>query len=627
MSRYFNNKELELLAPAGNFEIFKGIINLGCDAVYFGGKNLNMRLHRKNYNFSDEELFEAVKMAHEYGKKAYITVNNMYNNEELDQLKKFLLLLGEVKPDALIVQDLSVIPLLKELNVNIPVHSSVMMNTHNLNSIYALKELGVTRVVLSRESSLNYSKYLSSKTDMELEYFVHGDMCVAHGSQCIYSGMLFGQSSNRGRCLKPCRWGYQVKQEDKESEPHFPLAVKDMFMYENIPELIDGGITSFKIEGRMRDLDYLTMIINAYSDAIDRYIDDPLSYDRTKDSSLLYENRKRDVSTAYAFGKPGLSNINSRYEGTGTLYSSGKVFSTATEERDITNEKIQKINSQLDEHRVNQTTKPRLSVKVNNIKQAKICLDLKVDDIYLSGDVFLNDKPFTKEEINELMKIKGDTKIYLAMPHMTFDSQFDEYAHILSKGLQVDGLLATNIGGVWAFKDYNLVGDYPMNILNKKAVSLYTELGLKRYTISPEANLSETISLLNTTGASAELIVHGSPTVMYMEHDLYDNVDQKNDSLLYLKDEAGFNHPIFKDCHGRNHMLLYKNICCLPILKGLYEAGLSHFRLEIAHLSEEEFTKIVTVYQKALKDFNACETLYEELKQEGSSFTLATLGL
>ena len=576
---------------------------------------------------SSEELFEAVKMAHEHGKKAYITVNNMYNNEELDQLKEFLLLLGKINPDALIVQDLSVIPLLKDFNVNIPVHSSVMMNTHNLNSIYALKELGVTRVVLSREASLNYSKYLSSKTDMELEYFIHGDMCVAHGSQCIYSGMLFGQSSNRGRCLKPCRWGYQVKQEDNESEPHFPLAVKDMFMYEYIPELIDGGITSFKIEGRMRDLDYLTMIINAYSDAIDRYIDDPLSYDRTKDSSLLYENRKRDVSTAYAFGKPGLSNINSRYEGTGTLYSSGKVFSTATEERDITNEKLQKINSQLKEHRINQTEPPRLSVKVNTITQAKICLALKVDDIYLSGDVFLNDKPFTKEEINELMKLKGDTNIYLGMPHMTFDSQFDEYAHILAKGLQVDGLLATNIGGVWAFKDYYLIGDYPLNILNKKAASLYGELGLKRYTISPEANLSETISLLNTTGAGAELIVHGSPTVMYMEHDLYDNVDQRNDSTLYLKDEAGFDHPIFKDCHGRNHMLLYKNICCLPILKGLHEAGLSHFRLEIAHLEEDEFTKIVTVYKKALKDFNACEALYEELKQEGIGFTLAALGL
>ena len=627
MSRYFNNKEIELLAPAGNFEIFKGIINLGCDAVYFGGKNLNMRLHRKNYNFSDEELFEAVKIAHEYGKKAYITVNNMYNNDELEELKEFLLLLGKINPDALIVQDLSVIPLLKDLNVNIPVHSSVMMNTHNLNSIYALKELGVTRVVLSREASLNYSKYLSAKTDMELEYFIHGDMCVAHGSQCIYSGMLFGQSSNRGRCLKPCRWGYQVKQEDNESEPHFPLAVKDMFMYEYIPELIDGGITSFKIEGRMRDLDYLTMIINAYSDAIDRYIDDPLSYDRTKDSSLLYENRKRDVSTAYAFGKPGLSNINSRYEGTGTLYSSGKVFSTATEERDITNEKLQKINSQLKEHRINQTEQPRLSVKVNTITQAKICLALKVDDIYLSGDVFLNDKPFTKEEINELMKLKGDTNIYLGMPHMTFDSQFDEYAHILAKGLQVDGLLATNIGGVWAFKDYYLIGDYPLNILNKKAASLYGELGLKRYTISPEANLSETISLLNTTGAGAELIVHGSPTVMYMEHDLYDNVDQRNDSTLYLKDEAGFDHPIFKDCHGRNHMLLYKNICCLPILKGLHEAGLSHFRLEIAHLNEEDFIRIVTVYQKALIDFNACEALFEELKQEGSGFTLATLGL
>ncbi len=626
MVRYFNNKPVELLAPAGNFEIFKEIITLKCDAAYFGGKILNMRLHRKNYNFTDQELSEAVRMAHSLGKKAYITVNNMYNDQELGQLKEFLLLLHDIKPDALIVQDFSVIELIREMSLKLPVHASVMMNVHNLQSMYALQELGVTRVVLSREAPLAYGKYLAAKTHLELEYFVHGDMCITHGGQCLYSGMLFGQSSNRGRCLKPCRWGYGIHYNDKEYVTQFPLAVKDMCMYENIPELIDGGITSFKIEGRMRDPDYLTMLINAYGDGIDRYIKDPLNYDRRKEAVKLDESRKRDTSTAYAFGRPGLKNINARYEGTGTLFSSGKVFSTATQERETTGERLRNVGALLKEQAVGGKEKANLTVKVNNFRQAKTCLDLKADAIYLSGDVFLPDKPFSRKEIEELIKCKGDTKVYLGMPHMTFDIQMEEYEQFLSSLIPLDGLLATNIGGIRAFKGRELIGDYPLNILNAKTAEFYLRQGLKRFTITPEATLSETLSILNHMGGQAELIVHGSPTVMYMEHDLYDNVKEAGNGLLYLTDEAGFNHPVYKDQYGRNHMLLYKNICYLPILKELYQAGLKNFRIEACHLKEEELASTVAAYKQALKDMDACEDLYEELAA-GGSFSLGSFSL
>ncbi|MDF2802249.1 MAG: family peptidase [Anaerocolumna sp.] len=680
MARYFNNREVELLAPAGNFEIFKEVIRLNCDAVYFGGKNLNMRLHRKDYNFSNEELLEAVSIAHELGKKAYITVNNMYNDEETEELKEFLFYLESVKPDAIIVQDISVIALIKEYNLSIPVHASVMMNVHNLNSINVLRELGVTRVVLSREATLDYSRYLSGVSDMELEYFIHGDMCVAHGGRCLYSGMLFGQSSNRGRCLKPCRWEFETNQNNKEYKTEFPLAVKDMFMYENIPELIHGGITSFKIEGRMRDINYLTMIVNAYGDAIDRYIEEPLSYVRDKDSKELYENRKRDTSTGYAFGRPGLKNINRRYEGTGTLFSSGKVFSTATEERGITEEKIDKIKEQLNHEEIRlfhdeiqlknngerlkdseesanvvanrlsyvsdakqkekqlegqqitidnsiNTRKPRLSVKVNNFEQARACLRLGVDDVYLSGDVFKPDRPFKRSEIKELSSIKGDSKIYLGMPHMVFDEQFAEYAQFLSHDSFIDGILATNIGGLKAFSNYKIIGDYQLNLLNQKAAGLYRSLGVKSFTISPETKLPELIPLLGGLKEEAELIVHGSPTVMYMEHDLYENVEESSAGLLYLKDEGGFMHPVHKDQYGRCHMLLYKNICYLPVLQELYKAGLSNFRLEIPHFSLEETEAIVRIYKNALMDLTTCEELYKELSQKNQMLTFAALGL
>jgi U32 family peptidase len=627
MARYFNHKPVELLAPAGNFEIFKGIMNLKCDAAYFGGKNLNMRLHRKDYNFSDAELKEAVNIAHSLGKKAYITVNNMYNNQELDQLKEFLIFLQEIKPDALIVQDLCVVSLIKEMNLDLQVHASVMMNVHNLESIYALQDLGVTRIVLSREASLSYSKYLNAKSDMELEYFIHGDMCVAHGGQCFYSGMLFGQSSNRGRCLKPCRWSYEIEQAGKRYPTSFPLAVKDMCMYENIPDLIDAGITSFKIEGRMRDINYLNMIINAYGDSIDRYIEDPLCYDRRLKSVELYENRKRDTSTAYAFGKPGLRNINSRYEGTGTLFSSGKVFSTATEEREINKEKLQTVRNKLEENKINAGGKTRLLVKVNNMQQAKICLDLKVDAIYLSGDVFLPDKPFSRKDIEELQGMKGNTDIFLCLPHMTFDMQVEEYTQFLANKVPLNGILVTNIGGARAFNDKELLGDYPLNILNNSTADFYKNMGLKGFTISPEADLSEVIAILKEKGAEAELIVHGSPTVMYMEHDLYENAESESTDLLYLVDEEGFKHPVHKDQFGRNHMLLYKNICYLPILDDLYGAGLRNFRLETAHLNIDQLKEVIISYQEALMNLDKCEVIYNEFTKNHSGLTLGSFAL
>lgn len=628
MDRYFNNKKVELLAPAGTFDIFKEIITSGCDAVYFGGKNFNMRLHRKGYNLSDEELCEAVHIAHSLGKKVYITVNNLYGEQELDSLQEFLFLLNDkIRPDALIVQDMSVLSLVKEYAMDLSLHSSVMMNTHNLETIHALSKMGVTRVVLSREAPLSYSRYLAAKTNMELEYFIHGDMCTVHGGQCLYSGILFQQSSNRGRCLKPCRWGYEIIQNGKKYLTQFPLAAKDLCLYEHIPELIDGGITSFKIEGRMRDAQYLKKILCTYSDTIDRYLEDPLSYDRKKESLELYESRKRDTSTAYAFGNPGLSNINTRYEGTGALYSSGKMFSTATEERSATADRIHEIKKELKSHKIGNQESPKLHVKLNNWQQAKICLDLGVDSIYLSGDVFLPDLPFSKKKMEELIAEKGKTSIYLGMPHMMFDIQFEQYQHFLSKDIGLDGLIASNLGGIHAFRKYNLIGDYPLNILNSKAANMLMESGLKRFTITPEASLNETISLLEQTKTSAELIIHGSPTVMYLEHDLYANVNSDQEGVLYLVDGEGFQHPVYKDQYGRNHMYLYKDLCYLPILKELYETGLTHFRIEAQHLPANDLARIIKTYQRAFNDLDCCQSLYEELRVEQQDFTLGSFAI
>lgn len=638
MARYFNNQEVELLAPVGNFEIFKEVIHSGADAVYLGGKIFNMRMHRKDFNFTNEELEEAIKITHSLGKKLYITVNNLLSYEDLMQAEEYLKYLNKIQPDAIIVQDMAVVKLVKDLKLNLNIHSSVMMNVHNLETVKQLQKLGITRVVTSRDIDLKTVKEFAVQTNMEFEYFVHGDMCVAHGAQCLYSGMLFGKSGSRGLCMKPCRWGYKINKDDKEYDTSFPMAVKDMYMYEHIPELIEAGVVSFKIEGRMRDANYLVSLINYYSDAIDRYIEDPISYDRKKHSKELYKDRKRDFSTAYAFGKPGLSNINERYEGTGKFYSTGKVFSNPVDEFDITQNRIDEIKSILNTED-KKDEEVILSIKVNSYNAAMVAIEEGVDNIYLSGEVFEPYKPFTKDEIKELVKNKRNSKIYMGLPRMMFEEDFSKYNHLLrNNDIGIDGLLVTNLGSISKFKDLglNLVGDYSLNIYNSIAADFYKDQGISLGTISCESSVKNTKEMLLDSSLLLEVIVHGSPVVMYMDHDIYENTKVLNPSkesgrkytdknVLLLVDNKGNEHPIYRDNYGKNHMLLSKELCYLPILKELKELGAKSFRIEGCHYNNETLRTIIKSYKKAIKDLDNCEEIYEELKYECYGNTLGAM--
>jgi putative protease len=634
LARYFDGKEVELLAPAGTFEIFKRVVETGADAIYCGGKKLNMRIHRKDYNLTDDELRQAVEMSHSMGKKIYITLNNLYECKELKEVEAFLEFLGEIRPDAVLVQDFSVIEMVRRKKLGLNLHASVMMNAHNLETLKELQRLGITRVVASREMGLAQVKALHLQTGMEFEYFTHGDMCIAHGSQCLYSGILFGKSSNRGMCMKPCRWGFSVKKDGSVYPTGYPMAVKDMYMYENIPEMIQAGITSFKIEGRMRDADYIVHLVNCYSDAIDRYIDDPLAYDRRRHAEVLYQHRKRDFSIGYAFGKPGLSNINKRLEGTGAFYSTGQVFSKPVEEHEITPERIQRVREMLGTGLKN-AQKPVLGVRVNSFEQATASLEEGADCIYLAGDVFEPDIPLGKKEILRLTSMKGKSKVFLALPRMTFEEDISRYRHLLSENLNVDGLLVTNLGAIHALKKFELEmgGDFSLNIYNPMAAAFYAAQGLTWITASLESPVRNTRELVQGSPIPVEMVVHGLPVVMYMEHDLYENTRayppagqeanrHVDDRILVLKDDAGYEHPVFRDQAGRNHMTLYKELCLLPVLKELCSAGVSRFRIEARGYSTPSLRRILRVYKKAMADLDSSPELFMSMKSEGPGYTL-----
>lgn len=638
MSRFFNNQKVELLAPAGKFDIFKKIIYSKDDAVYLGGKSFSMRMHRKDFNFTNEELEEAINTAHSLGKKIYITVNNLLSSEDLKYIEEYLRYLEKIKPDAILVQDMGLIQLIKDLGIDLNIHSSVMMNVHNFETIKTLRELGVTRVVASRELDLKTIKEFTVRSDMEFEYFVHGDMCVAHGSQCLYSGILFGSSGNRGLCMKPCRWGYKINYNGKEYNTTFPMAVKDMYMYENIPELIEAGVVSFKIEGRMREADFLVNLINHYSDAIDRYIDDPICYDRKMYAEELFKNRKRDFSTSYAFGNPGLSNINERYEGTGKFFSTGKVFSNPTDEFDIKKERVNELRKIFKKDK-KAKNKPELTVRVNSYEGAKIAIKEGANRIYLTGEVFQPNLPFSKIDIIDICKNKKSSKIYLALPRMMFEDDFSKYNHLLKNNeLGIDGLLVTNLGAISKFKDVglDLVGDYSLNIYNSVSAKFYENQGLSMAALSCESKAINTKDALLNSTLPLEIIVHGSPAVMYMSHDLYENINvlspskdagrkYRDKDVLLLVDDKGNEHPVYRDNSGKNHLLLSKELCLLPVLKELAGLGAKAFRIEGCHYDNDTLRTVISVYKKAIDDLDSCDKVFEELNYKRLGFTLGAM--
>lgn len=257
------NKDFELLAPAGNLEIFKGVIESGADAVYVGGSMFGARAYANN--FTEEELLEAIDFAHLRGVKVYLTVNTLIKNSELSKLYDYLLVYYKRGLDAVIVQDIGVVKAIHEYFPSMEIHTSTQMTVTGADGVRFLSQFGVTRVVMAREVSLAEMKRIHEETGMELEAFVHGALCYSYSGQCLFSGILGGRSGNRGRCAQPCRLPYTV--EGKKDE--YILSLKDMCGIKALDKLHDAGVYSLKIEGRMKQLEYACGVVKYYRSYID----------------------------------------------------------------------------------------------------------------------------------------------------------------------------------------------------------------------------------------------------------------------------------------------------------------------------------------------------------------------
>lgn len=314
-NRVYKGRKLELLIPASNLEVLKVAVMYGADAVYIGGEAFGLRAKAKN--FSLEDMKEGIEFAHARGCKVYVTANILAHNYDLDGAREYFHELKQIGPDALIISDPGMFTIAKEVWPEVDIHISTQANNTNYLTYQFWWKQGAKRVVSARELSLKEIRQIRDNIpdEMEIESFMHGAMCISYSGRCLLSSFMAGRDANRGECTHPCRWKYSVVEEQRPGQ-YMPVYEnergtyifnsKDLCMIEHIPEMLDAGIDSFKIEGRMKTALYVATVARTYGLAIDEYLKDPELY-RSRIPFYKSEISKctyRQYTTGFFFGKP-----------------------------------------------------------------------------------------------------------------------------------------------------------------------------------------------------------------------------------------------------------------------------------------------------------------------------------
>lgn len=605
-----HRKSVELLAPAGTWDAMTAAIDAGADAVYLGGKHFNMRLHEGDFNFDDARLKEAIDYAHAHDVHLYVTLNNLISNEELPALRDYLAYLEKIRPDAILVQDFAVLELVHEMGITVPLHTSVMMNTHNEYAIEKLKEYGITRIVVGREMTLSELALFRARTGIEVEYFMHGDMCISESGQCIHSGVLFGQSGNRGRCMKICRWPFAFINEetgevlDASSPGPYKLALKDMCMYRAIPALIQAGVFSFKIEGRMRAPEFIRRLVSTYRAAIDAYIADPNGYTTDEEGwRSLYENRVRDYTTTFAFGQPTAIDIGMTGE------REPSFFSQAIEEAGFSDEVLREEPPIAKE---NEPTR-RLSVRVGTPEAARAAIDAGADTVYVGGEAFRPQRPWTLRDYEALVRdAAGRAHVIVNTPRTTMRRECGELEQFFTalNDIGVDGVMVGNLGTLKLARTLTklpIQADHSFNLFNHLAATFLKENGLTMATASYELSFRQLREIVENAVLPIEAVVHGAYESMICDYNFpamslpaYNDLDSPEllDTHYAFRDEAGGVHSIRIDQYGRSHIYFAKDLCLYPYLEKFN--GLGSYRIEAQDYTADVTAEIVRIYRAAL---------------------------
>lgn len=412
----------ELLAPAGSYDAFLAAVENGADAVYLGGKAFNARANANN--FSIDELKDIVKYAHLRNVKIYVTLNTLLNDNELHEALDFAYDLYNIGIDAVIVQDLGLAKILHEYIPNLPLHASTQMTIYNLQGVEELKKLGFTRVVLARELSLEEIKYICDNTDVEIEVFVHGALCISYSGQCLMSSMIGDRSGNRGKCAQPCRLPYTLIKNDKPVANGYLLSPKDLSTIEYISKL--PNITSLKIEGRMKSPEYVATVISTYRKAIDNT---PITENDKNDLTQIFN--RGGFTSAYHDKKQGSSMMCyekpknwGTYIGMVTNYDGKRYIKLDSVTNLNIGDGIEVWNGE------NESPSTIVSELINN-KVGRISGNIHIGDkVYKTSDKLLMQKAkesysrgfVKKSNVNVTLNIKANAPISVTINNFTYES-------------------------------------------------------------------------------------------------------------------------------------------------------------------------------------------------------------
>jgi U32 family peptidase len=608
---------IELLAPAGRRDALEAVIAAGADAVYLGAKTLNMRQHRKDFHFDDAQLRQAVEFVHDAGRRLYVTVNALIGESELGQAADLISSIDEVGADAIIVHDLATLRLVRELGVNTPLHASTMMNVHHFEHALVLKRLGVTRIITSRDISLSQIGEIGRLADIEVECFVHGDMCVAHSGQCNTSGVLFGKSANRGECMKPCRWEYDlVRLDDGQTvgrvKGGYLLALKDLCLIRHIPQIIQAGIHCMKLEGRMRDAAYLSGVVHSYRRAIDAYYDCPPSFTlAVEEIEEVYRNKVRHLSTLTILGGASHRDVvdaDGRREP--LQLSNGHTEPCDTDE-------VIAPSSHDPETVAVSANAIELAVCVSGSEAAVAALDAGADRIYLAAELSQRSRErWSLKAVTNVIDMAHRTgaKVGLRTPRITTDREWAETQWILGQltGAELDYILVHHLGTLTLAArmcpSSSIVADTGFNVLNSAAMSLLAELDADACCVSTEAGLADLSELIDGATLPIEVQVHGPMLGMLVDHcaiALHGSSAGRKDVCrgpcrhvdFGLRDKQGQIRPVIADQYCRNHMLTGSDLGAMPILDRFCRPGIASVRIDGQYDHLDHVARVTNAYR------------------------------
>jgi putative protease len=579
------NRRTELLAPAGRWDVLEAVMDAGADAVYVSGKRFQMRAHRKDFHFDDAGLRDAVRFVHGRGRRLYVTVNTLLAEHELADMRRYLAFLAELRIDAAIVCDMAVPAMAREMQVPFELHASTMMNIHDAGQACRLVALGIQRIVTSRDISMDEAGRIGDACGAGIEYFLHGDMCVAQSGQCSLSGLLFGKSSNRGECMKPCRWHYGLETDGREGdslrEGHL-MAIRDLSLIRQIPDLVAAGICALKIEGRMRDAAYLAELVRLYREATDRYYACPAGFAMpAEELQKLFRLRVRELSALCASGAPSSStffDISGRREP--LFLSDGAVEADMRDPGYEFPERDMPVPSA-------PMAVPELAVCVASEEAAAAAMNGGASRIYLAAETAqYGNQQWTADSIAKTAALARERGIPLGVrtPRIASAQSRANWAPLraLLGERPPEFILVHHLGALERarkhFPQSRVIADYGFNILNSRAARVLLEQGVAQVTPGPEASLEDIEAMIAADSIPLELPAHGPLEGMVMNHCLIAMHLGKGHakdvcrgicrhSEFFLRDRKGERRAIVADQFCRNHILTAKDLALLPVLE------------------------------------------------------------